>query len=63
MLLNVWGGEKKLSVGLSIFVIVLNVDASESLSDGSSALVSGEDSLAWSADLLGGLDEFFLEGS
>jgi len=62
-LINARGGEQKLSVGLSVFVGVLNLDAIESLSDGSSALVSGEDSLAWSADLLGGLDEFFLEGS
>jgi hypothetical protein len=42
---------------------VLNVDGGESLSDGSCGLVGSEDSLSSSADILSGLDEFFLEVS
>jgi len=61
MLLDPWSGEKKLSVCLSIGVVVLDSDAIESLSNGPGRLVSSQDTLAWSADLLGSLDELLLE--
>lgn len=61
VLINLWGGEKELSVSLSVVVVVLDANSIESLSNGSSGLVSSEDSLSWSADFLGSLDEFFLE--
>ena len=63
VLLKIWGSEKKLSVELSVFVGVFDLDSIESLSNGSGTLISGEDSLTWSSDLLGGLHEFFLEFS
>jgi len=63
VLLNIWGGEKELSVGLSVWVSVLNTNAVESLSDGSGRLISGEDSLTWGANFFACLHQFFLEFS
>lgn len=63
VLLNIWGGEKEFSVGLSVSVVVLNTNAVESLSNGSGRLIGGEDSLTWGANFLAGLDQFFFEGS
>ena len=53
--------EKKLTISLSVGVVVLDADSVESLSDGAGGLVSCEDSLARGADLLGSLDELLFE--
>jgi hypothetical protein len=53
--------EKKLTISLSVGVVVLDADSVESLSDGTGGLVSCEDSLARGADLLGSLDELLFE--
>ena len=63
VLLNSGGGEEEFSVVSSVVVVVLNVDSVEPLSNGSSGLVGGEDSLSGGGNLFGGLDEFFLEVS
>jgi hypothetical protein len=60
-LLNVWGSEKELSVGLSILVVVLNSNTLESLSDGSGGLISSQDTLSWGANLLAGPYQFVFE--
>jgi hypothetical protein len=57
VLLDVWGREQKLSVGLSIGVGVLNANAVKSLSDGAGRLIGSEDTLSWGADLLASLDQ------
>ena len=61
VLLDAWGREEELTVSLSVGVVVLDADAVESLADGAGGLVGGEDTLAWGADLLRGLDELGLE--
>ena len=61
VLLNTWGGEKHLSVSLSVGMVVLNANAVESLSNGASGLISSENTLARGADVFAGLDELFLE--
>lgn len=61
VLLDRWSGEKKLTVGASIGLGVLNTDLIETLSDGSSALVRSQDALASGRDLAGSFDEFVLE--
>lgn len=58
VLLDAWGCEEELTVCLSVGMIVLDSDTIESLSNGSSGLVSGEDTLTCSTNLLSGLDEF-----
>jgi hypothetical protein len=39
--LDAWGGEKKISVGSSVFKSVLNIDRLEALTDCAGRLVSG----------------------
>ena len=63
VLLDVWGGEEKLSVSLSVGMVVLNVDALESLSNSSGRLIGGEDTLAWGANFLACFHELLFEGS
>ena len=63
MFFKSWGGEEEFSVVASVVVVVLDVDAVEPLADGAGGLVGGEDALASGGDLLGCLDEFFLEVS
>ena len=63
VLLKLRSREEQLTVGLAVLVRVLNVDAIETLADGAGGLVGSEDTLAGSANLLGGFDEFFLEFS
>ena len=63
VLLDSWSGEKKLAVGTSVGLSVLDADGIEALADGASRLVGSENTLAGGADLLCGLDELFLEFS
>ena len=61
VLLDAWGLEEELTVCSSVGLVVLDLDLIEPLSDGSRALVSSEDALAWSGDLAGSLDELVSE--
>ena len=58
--LDRWGSEEKLSVCTSVGLSILNLDGIKALSDGSSALISSQDTFAWSADFLCGSNELFL---
>jgi len=49
------GSEEEFTIGLSVFLSVLDVDSSKTLSDGTSALVSSENTLSRGTDLLAGL--------
>lgn len=62
VLLDSWSDEKKLTVGTSVGFSVLDLNLIETLSNSSSALVSGEDALASGRDFAGSFDEFVLEG-
>ena len=61
VLLDIWGGEEELTIGLSILVVVLNANVVKSLTNGAGGLIGSEDTLSWGTNLLGGLDKFFLE--
>jgi len=61
-LLDLRSGEKKLTVSLSVFFCVLNVNSLEALSNSTSGLVSSKDTLAGGGDVSCDLDKFCLEG-
>ena len=62
VLLNSLSGKEELTVGTSVGLSVLNLDAVESLSNSSSGLVGGEDTLSSGADFTGSLNKLGLEG-
>ena len=62
VLLNSLSCEEELTVGTSVGLSVLNLNAVESLSNSSSGLVSGEDTLSSGADITSSLNKLGLEG-
>lgn len=56
--LEVWGGEKEFTVSATVLLVVLEIDGGEFLADGTCALISSEDTEAWSSDGLGGGNQF-----
>lgn len=55
------GGEEKLSVGFTVFLVVLDVDLLESLTNGRGRLVGGQNTLAGGHYLLGDLRQLLLQ--
>lgn len=54
-------GEKELSVGFAVLLVVLDVDLLETLADGRGRLVGGQNSLSGCDDLLGDLRQLLLQ--
>lgn len=52
------GGEKKFTISTTILFVVFEVDSGKTLADSASALISSENTLAWSDNLLGILSQF-----
>ena len=61
MLFDIGGGEQHFSVGLSIFLIVFNLDAIKSLSDGRVRLISSKNTFARSTNGFSSFDELLGE--
>jgi len=55
-------GEQKLAISAAVFLVVLKTDISKSLSNGGSGLISGQDTFAWSHNVVGNGTELLLEG-
>ena len=61
MLLDIGSGKQHLSVSLSIFRGVFNLDTIKSLSNGGVGLVSGKNTFAWSTNGFSSFNEFLGE--
>lgn len=51
------GSEEELTKSLAVGLDVLNIDAGESFSDGSSALICRQNAFSWCCNVLGRLDQ------